>query len=138
MSIRYMVLGFEPTTFRMWVSSHNYLTRAPARMFWCLLCFLWLSFFAAVSSFQSATTNSLHFLSAKPVLKRNFSVNLCYASYKAFWLVGNFEQSIGILKKWVYQKFMSNFLNMTKGPILKRFYSVNFMLRYFSSILIGR
>ena len=25
-----MVLGFEPTTFRTWVSSHNHSTRAPA------------------------------------------------------------------------------------------------------------
>ena len=30
MSIQYMVPGFEPTTFRMWVSSHNHETRAPA------------------------------------------------------------------------------------------------------------
>ena len=30
MSIQYMVLGFKPTTFRTWVSSHNHLTRAPA------------------------------------------------------------------------------------------------------------
>ena len=29
MSIQYTVLGFEPTTFRKWVSSHNHLTRAP-------------------------------------------------------------------------------------------------------------
>ena len=30
MSIQYTVPGFEPTTFRTWVSSHNHQTRAPA------------------------------------------------------------------------------------------------------------
>ena len=29
-SIQYVVLGFEPTTFRIWVSSHYHKTRAPA------------------------------------------------------------------------------------------------------------
>ena len=32
MSIQYMVLGFEPTTFGTWVSSHDHKTRAPAQM----------------------------------------------------------------------------------------------------------
>ena len=31
MSIQYPALGFELTTFGMWVSSHNHQTRAPAR-----------------------------------------------------------------------------------------------------------
>ena len=31
MSIQYTVLGFELTTFGTLVSSHNHLTRAPAR-----------------------------------------------------------------------------------------------------------
>ena len=30
MSIQYTVLGFDPTTFRTWVSSHNNYSRAPA------------------------------------------------------------------------------------------------------------
>ena len=38
MSIHYTVLGFEPATFRTWVSSHNHSTRAPAQQifFTCL------------------------------------------------------------------------------------------------------
>ena len=32
MSIQYTVTGFEPTTFGMWVSSHNQETRAPAQI----------------------------------------------------------------------------------------------------------
>ena len=31
MSIQYTAAGFEPTTFRTWVSSHNHLIRAPAQ-----------------------------------------------------------------------------------------------------------
>ena len=31
MSIQYKVLGFEPTTFGTWLSSHNHKTRAPAQ-----------------------------------------------------------------------------------------------------------
>ena len=31
MSIQCLVLGFEPMTFWLWVSSHNHLTRAPTR-----------------------------------------------------------------------------------------------------------
>ena len=31
MSIQYRAPGYEPTTFRMWVSSHNHKTRAPTR-----------------------------------------------------------------------------------------------------------
>ena len=33
MSIQYSVLGFKPTTFRMWVSSHNHYTRAPKKVY---------------------------------------------------------------------------------------------------------
>ena len=33
MSIQYLVLWFEHTTFRLWVSSLNHLTRAPARTY---------------------------------------------------------------------------------------------------------
>ena len=33
MSSHYIVLGFEPTTFRTWVSSHNHWTRAPAQYY---------------------------------------------------------------------------------------------------------
>ena len=37
MSIQYLVLEFEPTTFRIWVSSHNQLTRAPAQLSFYLI-----------------------------------------------------------------------------------------------------
>ena len=30
-AIQYMAPGFEPTTFRTWVVTHNHLTRAPAK-----------------------------------------------------------------------------------------------------------
>ena len=33
MSIQYTALGFKPSTFRMWASSHNHLARAPIILF---------------------------------------------------------------------------------------------------------
>ena len=44
MSIQYTALGFEPTTFRTWVSFHNHQTRDPAQRV-SILCSV-QSFFA--------------------------------------------------------------------------------------------
>ena len=65
-----MMFGFEPTTFRTWVSSHNHQTRAPPNRYsLCSFCFfsqpcilLSLSLVTSVSLFS--------------VLSRNFSIEL--------------------------------------------------------------
>ena len=86
-----MALGFEPTTFRMWVSSHNHLTRAPTQ----------------VGFFKS---HVIYYLKANNAISRTIKRNVCiYWQFDQFWqkfsTLAKFKKSFAVyigLGKIVY------------------------------------
>ena len=67
MSIQYMALGFEPTTFLTWVVTHNHLTRAPAVFLFIFIFFK--QHFTEINCMLQQDSNSNH-----------HSIRLCWDS----------------------------------------------------------
>ena len=108
-----MALGFEPTTFRMWVSSHNHLTRAPTQ----------------VGFFKS---HVIYYLKANNAISRTIKRNVCI-----YWQCDQFWQKFSTLAK--FKKSFAVYIGL--GKIVYPFEQIFFVAnvpnidKYFSHLV---